>query len=131
MNLLNTHWEFGVFVLLNATLILLLAINVSRLRIQKKQSLGDGGDKALSKAIRAHANAIEFVPIYALTILALSFLNVSEAWLLTLVLGFTAGRILHAYGMLTRVFQARQGGALLSYLFQALAIILLLVKLAS
>jgi hypothetical protein len=131
MNLLNTHWEFGVFVLLNATLILLLAINVSRLRIQKKQSLGDGGDKALSKAIRAHANAIEFVPIYALTILSLSFLNVSEAWLLTLVLGFTAGRILHAYGMLTRVFQARQGGALLSYLFQALAIILLLVKLAS
>jgi hypothetical protein len=131
MTLLNTHWEFGVFVLLNATLILLLAINVSRLRIQNKQSLGDGGDKVLNKAIRAHANAVEFIPVFALTVLALSFLNVSEGWLLTLVLGFTAGRILHAYGMLTRVFQARQGGALLSYLFQGAGIIFLLVKLTA
>lgn len=129
MNFLSQHWEFGLFVVLNSTLILLLAVNVSRLRIQNKQPYGDGGNRQLSQAIRAHANGVENAPIFGLNVLALSFLQFNEGWLLALVLGFTLGRVLHAYGMLARNFQARQGGALSSYFFSALAILILLVKL--
>jgi uncharacterized membrane protein YecN with MAPEG domain len=129
MNFLNQHTEFAWFVLLNSALLLALAMNVSRLRIRYKQPYGDGGVRELNQAIRAHANGIEYVPLFALNVLALSMLNFTGGWLLAIVLGFTAGRVLHAYGMLWRVFPARRGGALASYLFMVIAIVILLVKL--
>lgn len=131
MSLSNQYWEFGLFVFLNAGIILFLALNISRVRIQKRIPYGDGGDKDANQAIRAHANGIEHVLIYGLNILALCFFQVSELGLQIMVLGFTVGRIVHAYGMLARNFTARRLGALASYLFEAVGIVWLAICLFS
>ena len=52
-------------------LLVALAIPISRLRRSLKVGLGDGGDKVLARAIRAHANAVEWaVPALLLLLLA-------------------------------------------------------------
>lgn len=48
-----------IFAAVLLLLVTLLAMNVSMLRMRHKVSLGDGGNKALTRAIRAHANALE------------------------------------------------------------------------
>ncbi|MEM6422022.1 MAG: MAPEG family protein [Pseudomonadota bacterium] len=58
-------------------------------------SLGDGGVTILTRAVRAHGNAAETVPI-ALIGLALAEGMGTPAWLLHLLgLGLLAGRVMH------------------------------------
>jgi len=121
------YW-FVIFVAANSTILLLLTLNVSRLRIKQKVSWGDGGNKELMKAIRVHANGTEQVPIYSLIILALTFLNASNVLLLSLVVVFTASRIIHAYGMLYKKPLLRQVGAAITYVSQGVSVIALLVS---
>ena len=49
-------------------LAVLLTLNVGRMRTRKKIFLGDGGDKELLSAVRAHANLIELTPLALLLI---------------------------------------------------------------
>ena len=121
----NYYW-FSLFVALNATLLVLLAVNVSYLRLKLRVSSGDGGHKQLMKAMRVHANGIEQVPIFALLILGLSFVGASQTILAVLVLAFTFSRLSHAVGMLYRKHLARQIGAGLTYLLQLAASVILL-----
>ena len=84
---------------LNALIMLALALNVVRGRTRAKVGLGDGGDAGLTRAIRAHGNNIEYVPILLLLLLGLEF-GAWPAWLLhTLGLAFTVGRVTHAIGL--------------------------------
>ena len=46
-----------------ALLFVALSLNVSRLRLKLKVSYGDGGHDELRRAIRAHGNFAEFVPL--------------------------------------------------------------------
>ncbi len=126
---MNNFFWFSIFVAANASILFILAANVSRLRMKFKISLGDGGNKALFDAIRAQANGVEQVPMFALIILALPNLDTHPAVLPILVLAFTAARIAHAIGMLLRVFLARRLGAGLSYLLQLVGIVILIVAL--
>lgn len=75
--------------------LLFLAFQVIRQRRAAKVSLGDGGDAALARCIRAHGNAAETVPI-ALILLGLAEGMGTPAWVLH-ALGATllAGRVLH------------------------------------
>ncbi len=50
----NSFIWFAIFILLNTTLLYLLAANVSRLRLKLRISVGDGGDSDMVYAIRAH-----------------------------------------------------------------------------
>jgi len=123
------HYYWFIFlVAMNGILLLFLTINVSRLRIKFQISWGDGGHRALSRAIRTHANATEQVPIYALIILALCILHTSELLLALLVVIFTFARILHAYGMLAQEATMRKVGAAFTYFLQCIAVIALLVN---
>ena len=76
-----------------------LSFRTIALRRKQRLSLGDGGDKALNRAIRVHGNFAEYVPIG----LILLFLLESQAYSRVLVHIFAsmllAGRILHAYGV--------------------------------
>lgn len=124
----NYYW-FSVFVATNALLLLVLAFNVSMLRMKHKISVGDGGNKELAKAIRTHANGTEQVPIFALLLLVLSY---SQPWVLllaALTMAFTLARLAHAYGMLFRGHLARRIGAGMTYLLQALAAVAALISL--
>jgi uncharacterized protein len=46
-----------------ALLVVFLAVRVAQWRFRHKIGLGDGGDRELLKRVRAHANAIENVPL--------------------------------------------------------------------
>lgn len=73
-----------------------LSVRVIALRRGRQVALGDGGDADLLRAIRAHGNAVETVPL-ALILLGLSEGLGSPAWLIHLA-GATlvVGRALHA-----------------------------------
>ena len=55
-------------------LVVALAANVVRYRLGKKVSLGDGGHKDVNRAIRAHGNTVEYIPL-ALILMALLEIN--------------------------------------------------------
>lgn len=55
-----------IYIALAAFLIVALARNVIALRRLHKVALGDGGHEDLLSAIRAHANAVEYLPILSL-----------------------------------------------------------------
>ena len=82
------YW-FIAFTLSNGLILLMLAINVSRLRIKNQIGRGDGGNIELIKAISAHANGTEQVPIFSLMILSLEFAKATSALLAFLVVTFT------------------------------------------
>ncbi|EKF75308.1 hypothetical protein A11A3_04990 [Alcanivorax hongdengensis A-11-3] len=81
-------------------LVILLAANVVRHRLRSKVSLGDGGHRDLGRAIRAHGNAVEYIPL-ALLLMALLETNGGSATALhTYGIILVAGRLLHGFGML-------------------------------
>ena len=76
-----------------------LAVRVSRLRVAHKVSIGDGGNEALIRRMRAHANYGENMPI-VLILLALIELAGGDARILWAAgILFILARILHAFGM--------------------------------
>ena len=90
----------STFLLAAAVLVLLyaaLSTNVSRMRLRKRKS-GAVTDAELTKAIRAHGNASEYIPLFVA--LFLYFHSVQAGALLA---GFavvaTLSRVLHAAGM--------------------------------
>lgn len=92
-------------------LVTLLAINVSMLRMRLKISLGDGGNKHMNKAIRAHANALE----HGLPFILLLFFREQQVGcaggLRAIAVAFVVARVLHAVGMLGGPFNLRRLGA--------------------
>lgn len=122
---------FVIFTALNASLLLWLGLNVSKLRITKKLPYGDGGDKDMAQAIRAHANGVEHVSLFAVLVLALCFTKASNTLLAAVVIIFTLGRVLHAIGMLKRTFNARRLGAGITFGLEAIAIVALFISILS
>ena len=79
----------------NALILLLLAVLIVRHRRAAGISLGFGKDEMLKRAVRAHGNAAEYIPIVILLIAALESLAAPE-WLLWGLGGlFTLARALH------------------------------------
>jgi uncharacterized membrane protein YecN with MAPEG domain len=82
-----------------APLFMFLAVRVIGLRRGAKVAVGDGGDKALLRRMRVHANFAEYVPL-ALLLMALAESLNTWPWVLHLTgLVLLGGRLLHAYGM--------------------------------
>ena len=91
----------GLYVGLNALLMLVLAYNVgSRRGAQGQLQPGDMGDAVLTRAIRAHANFAEYAPIVLLLLLMLALLGFAPLWLHLYGGGFTIGRVIGAIGMM-------------------------------
>jgi len=76
-------------------IILLLTIKVIRIRRRDGVVLGDNNDRALSKAIRGHANAVEQLPI-ALILMGLAEVQGGSNALLWLCAAMLiVGRLMH------------------------------------
>jgi len=85
----------SVTAILSALLILLMTLQVIRLRRKGGVVLGDDNDRQMAKAIRGHANATEQLPI-ALILLGLAELQGAPiALLLSGVAALIVGRLLH------------------------------------
>ncbi len=91
----------AVYVALNALIILVLAYLVGHLR-GRQDALEPGalGDKTLTRAIRAHGNATEYIPTAMLLLLVLALLDASVALIHGLGAAFTLGRVSQAIGMM-------------------------------
>ncbi len=107
----------------NILILLVLAVLVVSGRRKHKITLGDGGNEVFSRAVRAHANAAEYIPagLVGITLLAL-FDPATPIWLLHAAgISLTLGRILHGYGLHTGTLNfGRMGGMVLTWLSYAL-----------
>ncbi|MGZ4970992.1 MAG: MAPEG family protein [Methylobacter sp.] len=114
----------SIYASLSVLLIVKLSLAVIKLRRLNRVSVGDGGIEALQLAIRAHSNALEYIPI-ALMLLFMLELNGAPKILIH-ILGVTllVGRILHAMGLPAKDFKKRVLGMQITiYLLIGLAIL--------
>ncbi|HEX7370838.1 MAG TPA: MAPEG family protein [Rhodanobacteraceae bacterium] len=113
---------------LGALLVLVLAVRVMWLRNKRGVGLGGGGNEDLVRAIRAHANATEYLPIALLLLLLLAFEQTRPGLLHLFGIVLIVGRILHAIGLSGspgRSFGRVVGIALTVLVTLAMAILLL------
>jgi hypothetical protein len=110
--------------------LLVLAGRVMALRWKHQVGINAGGHEDLDRAIRAHANAAEYVPGALVMILVLE-LMAAPFWLLHLLgLALVVGRVAHAIGLWRSagVSLGRQAGMLLTLAVYAGGALLLLAE---
>lgn len=76
---------------------LVLTFRVIQQRGSSDISLGDGGDTALIRRIRAHANFVEYVPLGLILLGLLETQGLGNLWLHVLGSGLLLGRVMHGY----------------------------------
>ena len=109
------------------TIYMVLCARVVVLRRRHVVGIGDGGHHDLKRALRAHANFTENVPLTALLI-ALASASAAPAWIHGLCAALVLGRVIHAWG-LSRHPGASAGrlyGAGLTWAVMCLAAVLLM-----
>jgi uncharacterized membrane protein YecN with MAPEG domain len=118
----------GLYAALATLLILILAVRVIAYRRSHKIGMGDGGDKELCKRIRAHGNAIEYLP-FGLVLLLLLELNQTVPLLLHIFgIVLIVARLAHAWGVSlhTGISAGRMVGVVLTVgVLLAMALLLL------
>jgi len=82
-----------------AVLHIWLAGRVSAVRNSQKVSIGDGGNEALIRRMRAHANYGENLPIVLILLALLELAGGDPRILWGAAILFVIARILHAFGM--------------------------------
>ncbi len=92
----------SLYAALGVLLVLLLGAAVVRQRRRAQVGIGDGGDAGLARAIRAHANLVENLPLALVMLLLLELGGLAPLWLHLLGGGFLASRLLHAWGLSRR-----------------------------
>lgn len=86
-------------------LIIALAFRVVQFRRTGKVGIGSGGDRSNQIRVRAHANAIEYIPIALILMLIAELGGLSAFWLHIFGGVFVLARLVHAFG-----FTASGGG---------------------
>jgi uncharacterized membrane protein YecN with MAPEG domain len=76
-----------------------LSIRVSRVRIASKVLIGDGNVPMLAARMRAHANFIEYTPMFLILLGLVELARGSATWLWLVAIVFILSRILHVFGM--------------------------------
>jgi uncharacterized membrane protein YecN with MAPEG domain len=84
---------------LNALILLTLAILTVRARVQTRTDIGTGDNVAMIKAVRAHGNAAEYVPVALILIGTLELAGAARPLLHGLGIALTAARLAHAQGI--------------------------------
>lgn len=83
-----------------ATLInLWLGIRVSRLRRLHSVSVGDGGNAQVGARMRAHANFVEYTPLFLILLGLVEAARGTSTWLWAAAILFVVGRLAHPFGM--------------------------------
>ena len=89
----------GLYAGILALLLVVLAARIIRLRWKLRLGLGDGGDRTMLRAVRAHGNATEYLPITLLLLLVAELNHASPVLLHTGGCVFVVSRVLHAIGL--------------------------------
>ncbi|GAN00175.1 hypothetical protein U91I_03840 [alpha proteobacterium U9-1i] len=113
----------AIYAGVNILILLVLAVLVVAGRRKHKIRLGDGGNEEFSRAVRAHANAAEYIPAGLVGLLFVALMEpATPLWLLHGAgISLTLGRILHGIGLHTGVLNAgRMLGMVLTWTSYAL-----------
>ena len=115
----------GLYAALNMLILFWFVGAISRLRSRGRIWIGDGGDAALARAMRGHANAAENMPIMLVMLLVAALLGAPAIAIHALGIVFTLGRALHALHFVqARAPQWQRGaGFTLSFLAQLVAVV--------
>lgn len=76
-----------------------LSFRTLLLRRSLQTAIGDGNSVVLKRAIRAHANFAEYVPISLILIFVLEETTTLSFWIHGLCIALIVGRCVHAYGV--------------------------------
>ena len=109
-----------------------LMIRIGQLRHSRKISVGDGGDDAIIRRMRAQANFVENVPLTLLLFALIEMAGKGGVWLAPLGAVFLIGRVAHGFGMDADGFKpGRPIGAMTAMLTQLVLVVMaLLIALA-
>lgn len=124
----------GIYAALATLLVLILAARVSLGRRTTRIGIGDGGHHDLIKRIRAHANALENLPLALLLLLILELNQTRPLLLHVFGIVLIVGRVAHAIGLSrtsTTSLGRAIGVALTWGVMLVMALLLLWSKLAS
>lgn len=88
-----------IYASLIALLFVALSVRTLRLRRRFAVAVGPGGEPELERAIRAHGNFAEYVPIALLLIYFLEIGSEQTLWIHVLGASLLIGRMVHAYGI--------------------------------
>lgn len=118
----------GIYAALSTLLVLALALRISQVRHANKIGIGDGGDRELIKRIRAHANALENLPLALLLLLLLELNQTRPGWLHGFGIVLIVARVAHAVGLSSSAGYSlgRFGGTALTWLLMVAMSLLLL-----
>lgn len=99
-----------------AVLFLGLTFRVFAERRRSHVVLGTGGDRRLERAVRAHANFAEYVPVFLAALLAAELCGAAPRALHAAGIAMLAGRAAHAAGLSREpdILPLRAGGMLLT-----------------
>ncbi|MGL6291213.1 MAG: MAPEG family protein [Silanimonas sp.] len=89
----------GLYAALCALLVFALSLRIALLRKRLRIGIGDGGDAGLARAIRAQANAIEYVPLLLVMLLIAENNGAGVAFVHACGAGLLLARVLHAVGL--------------------------------
>lgn len=76
-----------------------LGMRVGKLRQQFKVSVGDGGQEALQRRMRAQLNFVEYTPFVLLLLAAIEISGKATVWLPYVAAIYMLARVAHAFGM--------------------------------
>lgn len=80
-------------------LVLVLAMRVVRWRMRHKIGLGDGGDQELLRRVRAHGNAVEYLPLCLILLGGLELNGYSNNLIHAFGASLFVSRLAHAWGL--------------------------------
>jgi len=112
-----------------AVINLWLMVRIGQIRTKGKILYGDGGNEALVRRMRAHANFAENTPLVLILIGVIELAGKGGRWLAIVGAIYMLGRLCHAIGMDGKV-PLRSTGALVTMLtLLGLAVMALLIAL--
>ena len=105
---------------------LILTIITIKVRRSARVEYGDGFNKELTKAIRAHGNFFEFTVFFIISSFLLEILDAGQIYVLFVNIVFLLARISHAYSMLKEKILFRVIGMIATLICYAINCIYLL-----
>ena len=100
-----------------------LGMRISKLRYPLGISVGDGGNEALIRRMRAQANLLENTPLTLILVAVVELAGKGGVWLAPAGALFILGRVAHGIGMDGKFKAGRPIGMLTTYLFQIALIV--------
>lgn len=108
----------AILTALLAILMLALACYVSYLRVTLRIGMGDGGNKVMSRGIRAHGNTVEHAVVFLPLVLLFELLGAPDAAVWILGGSFVASRYLYGFAMAKGLMPIRQISSAVVYLVE-------------